>query len=105
MRAVVRQRRPSYEADWKPLNRVQQNVLRAVAAEGSGLGRLEIRRRYGLGEASTVTKTVDALAERAILLREDGTVLFDDPFYRAWVITSALPDVGARLPITHVPQR
>ncbi|HEX5831439.1 MAG TPA: hypothetical protein VFY16_10695, partial [Gemmatimonadaceae bacterium] len=102
MRAVVCQRQSGYEADWKLLTKVQQNVLRAVAAEGAGLARADVRRRYGLGEASTVTKTIDALAERAILLRDGPVVLFDDPFYRAWVIVAALPDVGVRLPITHV---
>lgn len=63
-----------------------------------------MRRRYGLGETSTTSKTVDALEEQAIVLRDGGAVLFDDPFYRAWVIASVLPDVGMRLPITHVPQ-
>ena len=104
MRAVVRQRRPGYEYDWKQLTTVQQNLLRAVASEGIGLARADVRRRYGLGEASTTTKTVDALADRAILLRDGSAVHFDDPFYRAWVIEATLPDVGVRLPITHVPQ-
>jgi len=104
MEAVVRQRRPTYEANWKQLTRVQQNILRAVAAEGGGLARQEVRRKFGLGEASTATKTVDALAERAVVLRDGGAVLFDDPFYRAWVITSVLPDVGVHRPITYVPQ-
>lgn len=102
MRAVVRQRRPSYEADWKLLTKGQQNVLRAVAAEGSGLTRAEVRRRFGLGEASTVVKAIDALVDRAILVRDENAVRFDDPFHRAWVIVSSLPDVGVQLPITHV---
>jgi uncharacterized protein len=103
MEAIVRQRRPSYEAGWKQLTRVQQNILRAIAAEGGGLARREMRRRYGLGEASTATKTVDALAERAVVLRDGAAVVFDDPFYRAWVIQAVLPDVGVHLPVTFVP--
>lgn len=91
MEAVVRQRRPAYEANWKQLTKVQQNILRAVAAEGGGLSRQEVRRTYGIGEASTATKTINALAERAVVLRDGTAVLFDDPFYRAWVIISALP--------------
>lgn len=103
MMSVVRQRRPSYEAGWKPLTSLQQNVLRAAAVEGEGLARHGIRMRYGLGEASRVTKTVDTLAERAILLRDGGRILFDDPFFRAWIVISVLPDVGVDLPITYVP--
>lgn len=105
MRAVVRQRRPSYEADWKSLTRLQQNVLRAVAAEGTGLTKRNTRDRYGLGDASGISKSVDALTERAVLLRDVEMVIFDDPFYRAWTIESALPDVGVRLPITFLPHR
>ena len=56
MRAIVRQRRPGYESDWKQLTTVQQNLLRAVASEGSGLARLDVRRRYGLGEASNTSR-------------------------------------------------
>ncbi len=105
MHAIVRQRRSSYEADWKALTRMQQNVLRAVAAEGTGLTKRETRTRFGLGEASAISKTIDAMSERAVLLRDDAGVIFDDPFYRAWVIVSALPDVGVRLPVTFVPRR
>ena len=50
-------------------------------------------------------KTIDALTERAVLLRDDTTVIFDDPFYRAWVIDATLPDVGVRLPVTFLPNR
>ena len=105
VQAVVRQRRPSYEADWKSLTRLQQNVLRAVAAEGIGLTKRDTRDTYGLGEASGISKSIDALAERAVLLRDGEMVIFDDPFYRAWVIESALPDVGMRLPLTFLPRR
>jgi hypothetical protein len=103
MDTVVRQRQSTYEADWKELTPVQQNVLRAVAAEGTGLARKEIRRKYGMPEASSVTKALDALVDRAILLRDGSAVIFDDPFYRAWVVIAVLPDVGVHLPVTHVP--
>ena len=46
-----------------------------------------------------------SLTERAVLLRDDEMVIFDDPFYRAWTIESALPDVGVRLPLTFQPHR
>ncbi len=105
MRAIVRQRRPSYDADWKALTRLQQNVLRAVAVEGTGLTKRDTRSRFGLSDTSATSKSIDALADRAILLRDDDGATFDDPFYRAWVIEYALPDVGLRLPVTFVQTR
>ena len=102
MHVVVRQRNSTYEADWKRLTRVQQNLLRAIVAEGEGLTRRDVRQRFGLGEGSTVSKLVESLVERAVLLRDPPRILFDDPFYRAWIISAVLPDVGIRLPITHL---
>ena len=59
--------------------------------------------QFALGNPSRVSKTIDTLCERTILLRDGDRVVFDDPFYRAWVVVSTLPDVGLRLPVTHVP--
>jgi hypothetical protein len=81
----------------------QENVLRAVAHESTGWARASVLQQFALGNPSRVSKTIDTLCERTTLLREGDQVLFDDPFYRAWVIVSTLPDVGLRLPVTHVP--
>lgn len=100
---IVRQRRWEYEREWKGLTALQQNVLRAVAHESTGWARAAVLQQFALGNPSRVSKTIDTLCERTTLLREGDQVLFDDPFYRAWVIVSTLPDVGLRLPVTHVP--
>ena len=98
---VVRQRRPMYEEDWKRLTPLQQNVLRAVAAEGTNLTTSAVRQRYSLGESSRVSKTLVTLEERDMLLSDGKWHTFDDPFFRAWVIMAVLPDVGVHLPITY----
>lgn len=103
MRNIVRQRRWEYERGWKGLTTLQQNVLRAVAHESTGWARAAVLQQFALGNASRVSKTIDTLCDRATLLREGDEVVFDDPFYRAWVVVSTLPDVGLRLPVTHVP--
>lgn len=100
---IVRQRRWEYERAWKGLTTLQQNVLRAVAHESTGWARAAVLQQFALGNPSRVTKTIDTLCDRAILLRDGDQVVFDDPFYRAWVVVSTLPDVGLRLPVTHVP--
>ncbi len=102
MHRIVRERGPSYEMEWRQLTELQQNVLRAVAAEGRGLSRAETRKAFSLGDASRITKTVDALISRDVLVRDAVAVTFDDPFYRAWVIVRALPDVGRNHPVTYV---
>lgn len=102
MHAIVEQRRPMYEADWKRLTVLQQNVLRATAGAGRGLMTSETRKQYSLGDTSRVAKTLEALESRDVLLREAESYAFDDPFFRGWVITATLPDVGIRLPITHI---
>lgn len=100
---IVRQRRWEYEREWKGLTTLQQNVLRAVAHESTGWARAAVLQQFALGNPSRVSKTIDTLCDRAILLRDGDQVVFDDPFYRAWVVVSTLPDVGLRLPVTHVP--
>ncbi len=100
---IVRQRRWEYEREWKGLTALQQNVLRAVAHESTGWARAAVLQQFALGNPSRVSKTIDTLCERTILLRDGDRVVFDDPFYRAWVVVSTLPDVGLRLPVTHVP--
>jgi GNAT superfamily N-acetyltransferase len=74
MEAVVRQRHADYEEDWKPLTKVQQNVLRAVAAQRAGLARADVSRRFGVREASTITKTVDALCVRPATADDSSTL-------------------------------
>lgn len=105
MAVVVRQRRPMYEEDWKRLTPLQQNVLRAVAAEGTNLTTAHVRHRYSLGESSRVSKTLITLEDRDILLSDRASHTFDDPFFRAWIITAVLPDVGVHLPITYRAER
>ncbi len=87
---------------WRELTALQQNVLRAVAADGHGLARAATRRAFALGDASRVTKAIDALVGREVLVRETGRLVFDDPFHRAWVIVQVLPDVGRNHAVTYV---
>lgn len=103
LQRILRQRAPEYELRWKSCTASQQNVLRAVAAEGERLTRSDVIERFGLGDTSLVAKAVRRLVSTDVLLKAGPQVSFDDPFFRAWVIQTALPDVGITLPPTHVP--
>lgn len=103
LRHVVEQRRPHYESQWKSLTALQQNCLRAVAAGEPRLTTARVLARFSLGTTSRTAKTLTGLADRDILVRNGTRYTFDDPFFRAWVIESSLPDVGLSLPITYLP--
>lgn len=102
---LLRQRSPDFDRRWKDCTAHQQNVLRAVAAEGERLTRGEVIARFGLGDTSLVAKAVRRLVALEVLLKDGSRVSFDDPFFRAWVVQTALPDVGLTLPVTHVAGR
>lgn len=103
METVVRERRNLYEMQWKVLTELEQNALRATAAEGSRLTTAAALKRFGLKSTSRAVRALQALATRGVLVKNGSEYGFDDPFFRAWVITTTLEDVGLHLPITHVP--
>lgn len=106
LETIVAERRPQYEAMWKELTMLQQNCLRAVAYVGTGLTRQDVLERFALGAASRTTKSLAQLVERGLVQRDDaGAYSYDDPFFRAWVIVTALPDVGLILPASHRPEQ
>lgn len=83
--AVVRADRGVFETLWAGLTPHQQNVLRAVAGGAEALTSAEVREHYGLRSGSAVTQAVASLWKRGLLARTDGTVVFEDPFFGAWV--------------------
>jgi hypothetical protein len=79
---------------WEDLPPSQQNVLRAVAAGEPKLYARASRERFGFKSTAEVAQAVEWLAKREVLTMEGKTPAFDNPFFRAWVIERALPDVG-----------
>jgi len=105
MEAIVRERRNLYEMHWKDLRVIEQNALRATAAEGSRLSTAVVLRQYGLKTTSRAVRALQDLDAHGIVVKDGNSYRFDDPFYRAWVITTTLRDVGVHLPITHIATR
>jgi len=52
-----------------------------------------VRRRFGLGPASTAAKALGVLVADEVLARPGGRLTFDDPFFRAWVALTTGEDI------------
>ncbi|HTC24209.1 MAG TPA: ATP-binding protein [Gemmatimonadales bacterium] len=79
---------------WEELPPSQQNVLRAIAAGEPRLYARDSRERFGFKSTAEVAQAVEWLAKREVLTVEAKKAEFDNPFFKAWVIERALPDVG-----------
>jgi hypothetical protein len=95
--AIVRAERSLHLGLWNTLTAFQQNALRAVAAAPGALHSQATLEHFGVPSASTMSRTLDALVRRGHLVREEGGVVFDNPYFRAWVELEVLPDVGRGL--------
>ena len=81
---------------WAGLTPHQQDVLRAVAGAQSGLTSRETLERFALPASGTVSNTAAALAAEGLLVKGDTPPGhdFENPFFRGWVVSRALPDLG-----------
>ena len=86
------------ESLWMNLTALQQNVLRAVAADTDGLTTAVSMKKYGLVSSGSATNAATALVNAGHLLKSTTSsgYAFDSPFFRRWVQLNTLPDVGVR---------
>jgi hypothetical protein len=87
---------------WKGLTPHQQTVLRAVAGAQSGLTSRDTLGRFSLPASGTVSNTAGSLVEEEYLVRTDlpPGYDFESPFFRGWVVSRTLPDLGINRPVT-----
>jgi hypothetical protein len=87
---------------WEGLTPHQKDVLRAVAGAQAGLTSRETLELFALPASGTVSNTAKALVAEDLLVREDTAPGYDfeSPFFRGWVVTRALPDMGMERPAT-----
>jgi hypothetical protein len=87
---------------WKGLTPHQQDLLRAVAGAEAGLTTRETLERFALPASGTVSNTAAALVAEGLLVKAETPpgYDFDSPFFRGWVVSRALPDLGIERPIT-----
>jgi hypothetical protein len=87
---------------WEGLTSHQKDVLRAVAGAQAGLTSRETLERFALPASGTVSNTAQALMADDLLVKADAAPGYDfeSPFFRGWVVTRALPDLGVERPAT-----
>jgi hypothetical protein len=93
---VVAEQEPLLESLWSRCSPLQQNVLRAVAADADGLTTSASTRRFGFTSSGSTTNAAAALVEQAHLVRADTSTgyAFENPFVRRWVEVRAMPGIG-----------
>jgi uncharacterized protein len=92
---LVETRDDEYRAFWGGLTPAQQNVLRAVAVQPTGLTQTETIARFGLPTSGGVVKALERFVDEGRLVRDEaGAYTFDSPYLRAWVVSVTLPDLG-----------
>ena len=79
---------------WGELYPPQRSVLRAIA-DGQSPSSEATLRNYNLRTASTATTAVRALVKTQVLIRINGTVGFDNPFFKRWVAYSGIIPASA----------
>src|SRR5688572_16712475 len=86
------------ESLWMGFSALQQNVLRAVAADTDGLTTAVSQRKYGLASSGSATNAATALMNGGHLVKSATSTgyAFDSPFLRRWVQLNTLADVGVR---------
>ncbi len=77
----------AYTTLWESLAINQRRFLTGLAHEPRGVKPFasEFTQRYGLRSASNAQRAVEALLQRDIVDRDDGSVLIIDRFFRLWV--------------------
>lgn len=91
---VVRSEVPLLRSLWNDLSAQQQDVLRVVALGVEQLYSAQTRDQYGLPGTSSVSKAVDGLTKRGVLVQGDTGLTFDSPFFKRWVRAEVAADLG-----------
>jgi hypothetical protein len=79
---------------WEQRTERERRILRMLATNPTVEPTAEgVRHHYRLGASSTVTKAIGVLVHDEVLARDGTGVVFDDPFFRAWVRQSTGGDV------------
>jgi hypothetical protein len=96
---VVASQAVMLEALWTGLTALQQNVLRAVAADIEGLTTSASLQKFALSSSGSATNAANALVANGHLTRSESRTgyAFDSPFLRRWVEQTTLADVGVRV--------
>lgn len=91
---ILSQRGAIYALTWTRLTGRQQNLLRALSAGETKPFAEHVRTRFDLRSTAAVARTLELLGQRGLVSRGDEGYGMDDPFFREWIVRTALPDIG-----------
>ena len=82
----------AYSTLWESLAANQRKFLKGLAGETAKVKPFggEFVRRYGLITPSNAQRAVDALLEKDVIDRDNGSFLITDRFFRLWIQTVQL---------------
>jgi AAA+ ATPase superfamily predicted ATPase len=83
---IVQSHDNDYERLWNNLNRTDMIILTGMSSGSLSPLSDEFSKLYGTGASSTVFSTLQRLAQKGILIKEDSTYYIDDPFFKRWII-------------------
>ena len=77
----------AYVELWESLALNQRRLLKGLASEPSGAKPFAgaFVRRHGLGSSSSSQRAVEALLNRDVIDRDNGSFLITDRFFRIWI--------------------
>ena len=87
LQTILIENEPVYQTYCQLLTQRQNDVLRAIAAEGyvKELGNIKFLQKYKLGANSTVRSAVQALTDKELLLENNGNYCVYDRFFGLWL--------------------
>ncbi len=93
LRLLLQRENYAYSTLWESLAMNQRKFLKGIASEAAPVKPFagEFVRRSGLGSPSNAQRAVDALLDRDVIDRENGSFLITDRFFRLWVQRVQLP--------------
>lgn len=92
IRVLLERESYAYSTLWESLATNQRKFLKGLASETARVKPFagEFLRRHGLGSPSNAQRAVDALLERDVIDRDNGSFLITDRFFRLWLQTVQL---------------
>lgn len=75
-----------FAAQYERLTLHQQGVLKAISVENENIYNSDFTLRYNLRAPSSVQRSVERLLNDGILIRQQNSYHFTDPFFKRWVL-------------------
>ena len=78
----------AYTTLWESLVNNQKRFLKGLAAEPAGVKPFaaEFIQQHALRSASNAQRAVDALLEKDVIDRDNGSFVITDRFFRLWIL-------------------